>query len=160
LPLAAYRGRSDVFVERRGTRGYMVKLALIVVSFMTGLAGAQSAEIFKARLTALPVDAITAPTMRGSGTVTAELQGRTLSVSGEFSGLTSPATAAYIYRAAKGLRGNKVFDLTATKDVTGKIDGRLTLSDGQVADLQKSWYYVQLHTEANSDGQLRGWLLK
>jgi hypothetical protein len=135
-------------------------MALIVISFATGLAGVQNAEIFKARLTALPVDAITAPTMAGSGTVTAELQGRTLSVRGDFDGLGSRATAAYIYRAPKGLRGSKVFDLTVTGDAAGKIDGRLTLSDTQVADLQKSWYYVQLHTAANSDGQLRGWLLK
>ena len=137
----------------------MVSVAL-VLSVLAAIVSAQGRETFKARLTSLPVDAITAPTMTGSGTATAELDGHTVEVRGEFSGLSSAATAAYIYRAPRGLRGEKVFDLTATKDVAGTISGRLTLSDSQVADLRKSWYYVQLHTEANTDGQLRGWLLK
>ena len=134
-------------------------VTVMALSLLAAIVSAQG-ETFKARLTSLPVDAITAPTMTGSGTVTADLEGRTLDVRGEFTGLRSPATAAYIYRAPKGLRGAKVFDLTVTRDASGKIAGRLTLSDSQVADLKQSRYYVQLHTEVNADGQLRGWLLR
>jgi len=141
-------------------RGVAMLSVALVLSVLAAIVSAQGRETFKARLTSLPVDAITAPTMTGSGTVTADLDGRTLNVGGEFKGLTSPATAAYIYRAPKGLRGAKVFDLTVTKEVSGTIAGKLTLSDTQVADLKESRYYVQLHTEANADGQLRGWLLK
>lgn len=121
---------------------------------------AQQGETFKGRLTALPVTAVTAPTTLGSGAVTAVLTGNTLTVSGRFDNLNSPVTMAHIHRAPRGMRGPNLFDLIATKATSGTIEGKLTLTSAQVDEVKKGWYYVQLHTEKNPEGHLRGWLLK
>jgi hypothetical protein len=149
-------GRIDVVTNRLLTLAMVAATVLLTARIASG----QGGETFKARLSALPVDAITAPTMTGSGSVTAELQGNTLVIKGEFKDMNSPATVAHIHRALKGLRGPNVFDLTVTKAASGTLEGRLTLTAAQVADLNRSWYYVQIHTEKNPEGQLRGWLLK
>ncbi len=119
----------------------------------------QSGDVFKARLSSLPVDAITAPGMAGSGSVTAALRGTTLVITGEFKGLGSPATVGHLHRARPGLRGPIAFELTLTKADTGTIEGRLPLNASQVSDVRRGWYYVQIHTERNPEGHLRGWLL-
>ena len=40
------------------------------------------------------------------------------------------------------------------------VAGALKLTNAQVEALKSGWYYVQIHTEVNPDGHLRGWLLK
>ena len=101
---------------------------------------AQSGETFKARLSSLPVDAVTAPAMTGSGSVTAALQATTLIITGEFKDLGSPATAAHLHRARMGLRGPVALNLTVTKADSGTIEGKLSLTASQVDDLKRGWY--------------------
>ena len=117
-------------------------------------------ETFAGRLSTVPVDPITVQTTAGSGTLTAALSGHTLTINGKFDGLNSPATAAHVHRARKGLRGPNIFDLTVTKATSGTVEGTLKLTDAQVEALKSGWYYVQIHTEVNPEGHLRGWLLK
>ncbi len=117
-------------------------------------------EAFTGRLSTVPVDPITARTTAGSGTLTAVLAGHTVTITGKFDGLNSPATLAHVHRARRGLRGPNVFDLTVTKATSGTVEGTLTLTDLQVEALKNGWYYVQIHTEINPEGHLRGWLLK
>lgn len=119
-----------------------------------------AAESFKARLSPLPANAANALEMAGTGSLTATFDGNTLKISGKFEGLTSPATAAHVHRAQRGLRGPVVFPLTVTKATSGTVSGDLTLTPAQIADLNKGWLYVQIHAEKNPEGQLRGWLLK
>lgn len=130
------------------------------VLLATNVIVAQGGESFKGRLTSLPVDAVIAPTMTGSGSASATLQGTTLTITGEFKDLNSPATIAHVHRAPRGMRGPVAFPLTVTKAGAGTFEGKLTLSAAQIADLKKGWYYIQIHTEKNADGQLRGWLLQ
>ena len=120
---------------------------------------AQSAGTFKARLGIVPVDATNQPFVTGSGVVTAVLKGSTLSISGTFSGLQSPATIAQIHVAPKGLRGPAVLDLTVTKATSGMLQGELPLTAAQVDHLRRGRLYVQLHSEKAADGNLWGWLL-
>jgi len=119
-----------------------------------------SAESYKARLSPLPTNAAGAAEMAGAGSLVATRDGNTLKISGTFEGVTSPATAAHVHRAPRGLRGPVVFPLNVTTATSGTITGTLTLTPAQIADLSKGWYYVQIHTEKNPDGQLRGWILK
>lgn len=130
------------------------------VLLSAGMASAQSGETFKGRLSTVPVNAVTRPTTTGSGTLTAVLAGNTLTINGKFDGMNSPATVAHLHRAPKGLRGPNVFDLIVTKATSGTVEGSLTLTAGQVEELKQGWYYVQIHTAQNPEGQLRGWLLK
>jgi hypothetical protein len=148
------RTEIDVLVQR-----LLSGVVATALTLATGASEGQSGEILKARLSSLPIDAVTAPKMGGSGSVSAALQGTTLIITGEFKDLGSPATVAHLHRARRGLRGPAAFDLTVTKAESGTIEGKLSLTPNQVGDLKRGWYYVQIHTDKNPEGQLRGWLL-
>ena len=130
------------------------------VLFSVDPISAQSDETFKGRLSAVPVTLVTLSTTTGSGTLTAVLEGSTLAIDGEFDGMNSPATVAHLHRAPRGLRGPRAFDLIVTKATSGAVKGSLTLTTDQAEELKNGGYYIQIHTEQNPDGQLRGWLLK
>jgi hypothetical protein len=121
---------------------------------------AQQAETFKARLSAVPITAATASTTLGSGSVTGTLHGNVLTIKGIFDGLNSPATAARVHLARPGMRGLGVYDLTIAKASSGAIEGSITLTADDVDHLKRGWMYVQIQTEKNPEGHLRGWLMK
>jgi hypothetical protein len=61
----------------------------------------------------MPLDAATNANMLGRGGATATLEGKTLTVSGHFAGLPSPATRAHLFVGlAIGVPGSESFDLT------------------------------------------------
>jgi hypothetical protein len=121
---------------------------------------AQGTKTYKARLAPVPMDASMAATVAGLGSATATLTGTTLTVNGTFDGLKSPATIAQIHKAQRGVRGPVVFDLKVTPNgMGGTISGSVTLTPQQAADLDKAWFYIQLHSEKAPDGNLWGWLM-
>jgi hypothetical protein len=122
-------------------------------------AGEQGADSFRGRLSAVPIDFVTAPTTRGVGAFTARLEGDTLTIAGTFERMNSPATVAHVHRAPKGLRGPGVFTLTVTADTNGLIEGTLSLTAAEIDVLRDDRFYVQIHSEANPGGHLRGWIL-
>ena len=146
-----------VRIDRVRPWGVIVAVAMLWVGVANELRGD---EPFTGRLSTVPVDPITVRTTAGSGTLTAVLAGSTLTINGKFDGLNSPATVAHVHRARRGLRGPTLFDLTVTKATSGTVGGTLKLNDAQIEALKSGWYYVQIHTEINPDGHLRGWLLK
>ncbi len=126
--------------------------------WLAGAAAAQEGAGFKARLSLVPVDAVTSRTTSGVGSVTAALVDNRLFITGTFDGLSAPATAAHLHRAPKGQRGVVAFTLSIAKATTGVLGGSFELTAAQIADLKKGNYYVQIHTERNPDGEIRGWL--
>ena len=130
------------------------------VLLSAGVANAQRGETFTGRLSTVPVDPVASRTTTGSGTLTAVLEGNKLTITGKFDGMNSPATLAHVHRAPRGLRGPNVFDLVVTKATSGTVEGTITLTAAQVEELKRFGYYVQIHTEKNPEGHLRGWLLK
>jgi len=140
---------------------HIAKLALLaaVILRVALPAEAQAVKTFKARLSPVPIDVAMQATVSGSGSVTAALTGNRLVVSGTFEGLKSPATIAQIHKGQRGVRGPVVFDLKTTNGTSGTIAGEIDLSPQQIENLQKSWLYVQLHSEKAPDGNLWGWLL-
>ena len=146
----------DVAVHAaRRLSGLLVCVALV----LSPNGAAAQRRVWTARLTPVPVDTVTVRTIVGSGVATVVLEGTTLTVTGKFE-MNSPATAAHLHRAPKGLRGPNVLDLIVTKASRGTLAGTLQLTTTQIDDLDKEWYYIQIHSERHSDGQLRGWLLK
>jgi hypothetical protein len=130
-----------------------------VVLFGT-FALAQSAAVFKTRLSPVAMDATMRATVAGDGSASAKLTGSTLAVTGAFEGLLSPATMAQVRRSpVTGVRGPALFDLTVTKAASGTIGGSFDLTPAQIEDLRKGRLYVQLHSEKAPDGNLWGWLL-
>ena len=135
----------------------LVYLASIVLG--TAMLGAQSSERFKGRLSRLPVDRPTAPQLRGQGSVEATLNGDELVLTAKFEGLSSPATAAHIHRAPVARRGPVAFTVEVPAVATGELRDTITLTNAQLEQLREGLYYLQIHTERNPGGELRGWLL-
>jgi hypothetical protein len=124
------------------------------------LALAQTATVFKTRLSPVAMDATMRTTVAGSGTASARLTGSKLAVTGSFAGLLSPASIAQIRRSpVTGVRGPAIFDLTVTKATSGSISGSFDLTSEQVESFRKGRLYVQIDSEKAPDGNLWGWLL-
>ena len=123
-------------------------------------AAAQGGEVYRARLSVVPLTVDMQANVAGLGQVTATLNGNRLTVTGNASGLRSPATTIAIHRGPKGIPGPAVLTLTATKETNPTISGMLELTPQQIADLRGEQFYVQLNSERAPEGNLRGWLLK
>jgi hypothetical protein len=119
----------------------------------------QTKAQFLARLSTVPIDVAMQAAIAGQGRATATLNGRTLTIEGEFRGLKTPATIARIHIGPKGIRGPAVFDLTVSKATSGSIGGTVELTPQQIDDLNQSRFYIQLHSDKAPDGNLWGWLL-
>src|SRR5689334_4188028 len=136
------------------------RVAVWTISFAL-LGAAQSTETYKARLTAVPADARTRPTLAGIGTATAALMGTKLTITGSFEGLLSPATTAQLHSAvAAGVRGPVISDLTISKATSGSISGSADLTPPQVESFHKGGLYIQIHSEKAPDGVIWGWFTK
>ena len=124
---------------------------------------AQSAKTFRARLAPVPIDVAMQTTVAGSGTATGTLNAATLTITGTFEGLKSPATIAQLHKSPiAGVRGPVVADLSVAPSgdgTAGTIRGTLTLTAQQVTDLEKRRLYVQVHSEKAPEGNLWGWLV-
>ena len=143
----------------RGARSITPMAIGLTVLLLPCDLGAQRRERFSARLTSMPVDPVTARTTTGLGTATAVLEGDTLTITWTFDDMNSPATLAHVHRAAKGLRGPKILDLTVTRATSGTIQGTFRLTRMQIEEIDKDRWYLQIDTEKNPDGHLRGWLI-
>ena len=121
-----------------------------------------SGETFKARLSPVPIDVTMMSTVAGSGSLTATLSGKQLTITGTFEGLRSPATTAQLHRGIKGIRGPVILDLDLmiSKAVKGTLSGSVELTSDQIADLRNGRLYVQIQSERAPDGNLWGWLLR
>lgn len=141
--------------------GYWMVVLLSLVSARAAQNG-QSAEVFKAHLSPVPINISMMGAIAGSGSLTATLMGKQLTIQGTFDGLRSPATTVQIHRGPKGIRGPAILglDLTATKAVKGTVSGMLELTPDRIADLRAGRLYVQIQSERAPDGNLWGWLLK
>jgi CHRD domain len=136
--------------------------ALLSLATASAAQNVQNAEKFKARLSPVPINISMMSTVAGTGSLTATLQGKQLTIQGAFEGLRSPATTAQIHRAPKGIPGPAVVnlaDLIVTKAVKGTVSGTIELTPDQIADLRNGRLYVQIQSERAPDGNLWGWLL-
>jgi CHRD domain len=141
---------------------YGTALAVGVASVCLALSlAAQGGDTYKTRLSALPADAKTRPDLAGTGTVTATLAGKKLTVNGTFEGLKTNATMAEIRNGVTAaVRGDAIGTVTVTKAMKGTITGSIELTDPQIEHLKKGGLYVQIYTEKPTDGTLWGWLMK
>ena len=142
---------------RRGFTAIWLGAAIL---WLGATAVAQTGETFKGRLSVVPIDVTMQATVAGSGSLTAVLAGRKLTITGTFEGLRSPATVARVHRGVRGIRGPAVLDLTVTKATSGAVTGSLDLTPAQVEDLRNSRLYVQIDSERAPEGNLWGWLLR
>ena len=141
---------------RTSQYGIFMTLALLILS--SSYATAQDMNLLHGRLSPMPVTSATVKTITGQGQVTAKLNGTTLTIEGQFEGMSSSATMAHIHLGPKAVPGPVVLRLDVSAGSSGTISGSLSLSPEQVRALHAESLYVQIHSETNPEGELRGWL--
>jgi hypothetical protein len=120
--------------------------------------GAAQAEQINFRANLAPGPGITSS---GKGMATASLDAttKTLSWNVDYSGLSGPATAAHIHGPADS-GANAPIVVPFSGNLTSPIKGSATLTDAQIAQLEAGKWYVNIHTEANKPGEIRGQLVR
>jgi hypothetical protein len=115
---------------------------------------------YDAELDPVPFDASNRATVINSiGDASATLEGGTLTVRGNFSNFTSPATGGSLrIGLAKGVPGDAIGSLTADHNTSGHFSGSVKLSSDQIAALKKQAIYVRIDSEKAPDGNVQGWL--
>lgn len=129
-----------------------------VLTLLFSVSAVAQTETFRARLSPMPTTPQTVTTITGEGEVILTLSGNTLSVSGTFAGMNSAATMAHVHNGPPAQPGPVVHQLEVTKMPGGEISATLELTDEQVAALRNNELYVQVHSETNPPGELRGWI--
>ena len=95
---------------------------------------------------------------KGTADVTYDTVSKMLTWKVTYSGLTGPATMAHFHGpAAAGANAPVVVPF---KDAASGAEGSATLTDAQAADLAAGKYYINVHTEANKGGEIRGQVVK
>jgi CHRD domain-containing protein len=91
----------------------------------------------------------------GTGTISV---GDDKSVSGSIMVKGINATAAHIHEAAKGKNGPVIVPLAKSGDNTFSVAAGAKLTDAQMKALQAGDLYVNVHSAANPDGEIRAQL--
>jgi len=122
-------------------------------------AGSASAEKLKATLdgkTEVPAN-----TSAGTGTadIDYDADSKKLTWKVTYSGLSGPATAAHFHGPAEAGK-NAGVAVAIPNATTSPVEGSATLTDAQAADLLAGKYYVNIHTQANPGGEIRGQVTK
>ena len=104
---------------------------------------------------------VPATTSAGSGTADIDYDpaSKKLSWKLTYSGLSGPATAAHFHGPAEA--GKNAGVAVAIPNATSSpVEGSATLTDAQAADLTAGKYYINIHTAANPNGEIRGQVTK
>ena len=91
----------------------------------------------------------------GTATLTFSQETKIFTIVVNFSGVT--ATAAHIHKAAQGVSGGVAFPLTTTSPISYTSQ---PLTEDQEHDLFDNLYYVNIHSSAYPDGEIRGQLVE
>ncbi|KUM26026.1 CHRD domain-containing protein [Mesorhizobium loti] len=135
-------------------------LSALAVSTAFLLASPAMAETMKFKATLDGSQQTPPVTTKGKGTATFTFNttSKKLTWNVKYSGLSGPASAGHIHGpAAKGESADPVIPF---KKVKSPIKGSATLTDAQVTDLEAGKYYVNIHTAADPDGEIRGQIEK
>ena len=145
----------------------MTRIIRIAVGSLiaAGLAFASaSAAEHKLKATLNSASEVPANTSTGKGTAEITVNDATKEVTWTvtFEGLTGDATAAHIHGpAAAGTNAGVVQALgTPGAGVKSPLTGKATLDDAKIADILGGRTYVNVHTVANTGGEIRGQLAK
>ncbi len=137
----------------------MVRLRVAIMLAVLAAAPAW-AQTYASRLTAVAYDGAMRANVQGDGRATAILDGKTLTVTGNFTALPSPATSASLYSGTGiGIPGPAILELKLDGQTDGALSGTFALNAKQLAALKLGHVYVQINSQKAPDGNLWGWLL-
>ena len=125
----------------------------VVAVLVVALAGVASAVDVKVMLSgSQEVPAVTT-SASGSGTITV---GDDMSGSGSVMTTGITGTAAHIHMAAAGQNGPVAVPLTKSGDNGWAVPAGTKLTDAQFAAFKAGNLYVNVHSESNKGGEIRG----
>jgi CHRD domain-containing protein len=136
-------------------RGLLLSCEFLVIFVSAGFAQAEQVQ-FKAVLA--PGTGVTS-SGKGSATATLDTATKVLTWDVDYSGLSGPATAAHIHGPADP-GANAPIVVPFTGNLASPIKGSATLNDAQIQQLEGGKWYVNIHTEANKGGEIRGQLVR
>ncbi|MGE4630462.1 MAG: CHRD domain-containing protein [Pseudohongiellaceae bacterium] len=138
--------------------GRLFSLFLFSLSVTLVSMSVQAQEVYRARLSPMPTTPQSVADITGEGEVILTLNGNALSVEGNFSGISSATTMGHIHNGPPAQPGPVIHRLEVTAALSGNISAELELTDEQVTALRNNELYVQIHSENNAPGELRGWI--
>jgi hypothetical protein len=133
--------------------------ALAVAAFVVSAPSPALAQDFVAELTGQNQVPPVTTTATGSVEVTAStygVGGRRVAYTIECSGLSGPITAAHFHGPAA--EGENAGPLVPIEGTACPLEGTVTLNAEQAGHLSGGMIYVNIHTAANPDGEIRGQL--
>ena len=133
-------------------------LPTLIVGSLLFSANIQAQEVYRARLSPMPTTPQTVTTILGEGEVILTLNDNSLTVEGNFSGMSSAATGAHIHNGPPAQPGPVIHTLEVSQSTDGSVNGTLSLSEEQIEALSNNEFYIQIHSESNPAGELRGWV--
>ena len=139
------------------TQSFLPALSALAISTAFLFASPAMADIVKYKATLDGGQQNPPVTTKGKGTATLTFDTvkKKLSWNVKYSGLSGPATAAHIHGPG-AIGENAGVAIPFKGKLKSPIKGSATLTDAQVADLEAGKDYVNVHTAANKDGEIRG----
>lgn len=136
-----------------------IVFATLALAASVALAGPAFADKYKASLNAKSEVPPNASAATGTANINYDPATKKLSWTLTYSGLTGPATAAHFHGPAEA---GKNAGVAVAIPNAGKspVEGSATLTAAQAADLVAGKYYVNVHTQANPGGEIRGQVTK
>lgn len=136
----------------------MRKFTLGAASLLAGTFGVASAFAEETKFMATLSGAEEVPPVETAATGTANVtwnsETKELSWTIDFSGLSGPANAAHFHGPADP--GANAGPVAGIEDLESPSEGTVALTDEQAADLAAGKWYLNIHTEAHPDGEIRG----
>ncbi len=132
----------------------------LMLAAFASVAQPASAETMSFKADLKSSSEVPANSSKGTGTadVTYDTASKALAWTVTFANLTGNATAAHFHGPAEvGKNAGPVVPLTGT---TSPLKGTATLTEAQAADLMSGKWYVNVHTTAHKDGEVRGQVVK
>ena len=132
------------------------RLAALAIGTALATASPAMAEMMTMKVTLDAAQEVPPNDSAGKGTadVTFDTETKKLDWTLEYSGLTGDATGAHFHGpAAKGENADVAVPI---EDPKSGAKGTATLTDAQAADLTAGRYYINIHTAAHPDGEIRG----
>ncbi len=125
----------------------------VVTMLVVALAGVASAADVKVMLSGAQEVPPVTTSASGSGTITV---GDDMSISGSVTTTGVAGTAAHIHMAAAGQNGSVIVPLTKSGDNGWAVPAGTKLTDAQFTAFKAGNLYVNVHSDANKGGEIRG----
>jgi hypothetical protein len=133
--------------------------ATLAFAASVALAGPAFADKYKATLDGKSEVPANASAATGTADINYDPATKKLTWKLTYSGLSGPATAAHFHGPAEAGK-NAGVAVAIPNAGTSPVEGSATLTDAQAADLTSGKYYVNVHTQANPGGEIRGQVMK